>query len=201
MLKNIEDNLTVVDVRFLGTGDVFKDLTFFQLNARIFDKESNMFANEKALDLFVKKIEHLETQLKNPWNCNLSRPMTPTKDYEVKIISPLRNPRDPILCTLCLSQNRTVNLKSKKGYKVHLIQGHKNETHPDLSLIPDDVGITCLLTKNGKKCLKKFSADQIYRYELLILDPYVCLSNTNCFQGLSIFSLFYVFLRSVSQVF
>ncbi len=179
MLKNIEDNLTAVDVRFLGTGDIIKDLTVFQQNARIFDEESNMFANEKALDLFVKKIEHLETQLNKPWNCNLSRPMTPTKNYEVKIITPLKNPRDPISCELCLSKNQTVKLKSKKGYKVHLIQGHKNETQPDLTLIPDDDRITCLLSKNGTKCEKKFCADQIYRYKLLVLAPYsVCLAQS-----------------------
>ena len=155
LLKTIEDNLSNVDVRFLGTGDIIKDLTFFQLNARIFDKESNMYANEKPLDLLVKKIGDLETQLKKPWNCNLTRPMTPTKDYEVKIISPIKIPRDPISCELCASKNQTKKLKNKKGYKVHLIQGHKNETHPDLSLIPDDIGVTCLLSKDGKKCQKK----------------------------------------------
>ena len=163
MIETIEDNLTVVDVRFLGTGDIFEDLKLFQINARLFDKESNMFANERALDLFVKKIDHLEIQLKKPWNCNLTRPLTPTKDYEFKIISPLRNPRDPIPCSLCLSKNKTVKLKSKKGYKVHLIQKHKNETHPDITLIPDDIGVSCMLTKDGIKCQKTFGMDQIYR--------------------------------------
>ena len=196
LLKTIEDNLSNVDVRFLGTGDIIKDLTFFQLNARIFDKESNMYANEKPLDLLVKKIGDLETQLKKPWNCNLTRPMTPTKDYEVKIISPIKIPRDPISCELCASKNQTKKLKNKKGYKVHLIQGHKNETHPDLSLIPDDIGVTCLLSKDGKKCQKKFGVDQIYRYILLI-----CLSGTKCYQGLLIFYFFYVFLRSVRFLF
>ena len=163
LIETIEDNLTAVDVRFLGTGDIFEDLKLFQLNARLFDKESNMFANEKALDLFVKKIEHLEIQLKKPWNCNLSRPLTPTKNYEFKIISPLKNPRETISCSLCLSKNKTVKLKSKKGYKVHLIQKHKDETQPDLTSIPDDIGVTCMLTKDGNKCQKKFSVDQIYR--------------------------------------
>ena len=48
-LKLIEDNLCSVDVRYLGSGDILKDLKYFEANARIFDKESNIFANERIL--------------------------------------------------------------------------------------------------------------------------------------------------------
>ena len=120
-LKLIEDNLCSVDVRYLGSGDILKDLKYFEANARIFDKESNIFANERILNLFVQKIEDLSSQLEEPWNSNLSKPVSPTKDYEFKLISPLANPRDPINCSLCLERNKITSLKSKKVYKIHLI--------------------------------------------------------------------------------
>lgn len=120
-LKLIEDNLCSVDVRYLGSGDILKDLKYFEANARIFDKESNIFANERILNLFVQKIEDLSSQLEKPWNSNLSKPVSPTKDYEFKLISPLANPRDPINCSLCLERNKITSLKSKKVYKIHLI--------------------------------------------------------------------------------
>jgi len=120
-LKLIEDNLCSVDVRYLGSGDILKDLKYFEANARIFDKESNIFANERILNLIVKKIEDLSSQLEEPWNSNLSKPVSPTKDYEFKLISPLVNPRDPINCSLCLERNKITSLKSKKVYKIHLI--------------------------------------------------------------------------------
>ena len=121
-IKQIDDNLSLVDVRYLGSGESLEDLKYFELSARIFDKESNSFANEKILDLFKKKIEDLTSQLEKPWNSNLSKPITPTKDYKFKLISPLETPAETINCALCLQKdNKIVKLKSKKVYKVHLI--------------------------------------------------------------------------------
>ena len=164
LLQSIDENLSSVDVRFLGTGDSIQALKLFHVNGRLFDQDSNMFGNEKVLDTFMKKIEDLNTQLEMPWNSDLSKPFTPKKAYEFKWISPLETPRDPIKCPLCAQDHKITTLKSKKVYKIHLLQRHKNEDKPDLSLIPDDVEVSCMLTKaNGKKCQKKYDVDQIYR--------------------------------------
>lgn len=131
------------------------------MEAKIFDQDNNSFCNEKVLNFLMKKIETLKIELKKPWNINLSKPLTPTKDYIFKKIAPIENPRSPITCQFC--PGNPVKLKSKKGYKTHCIKFHREET-PDMSAIQDDPEVSCLLTKeNGKRCTKSYTLDQIYR--------------------------------------
>ena len=133
----------------------------FQVESKIFDQENNSYCNEKVLNFLMKKIEKLKDELTKPWNTNLSKPLTPTKDYIYKKISPIQNPRSPIPCQFC--PGKPVKLKNKKGYKTHCIKFHRDET-PDMSAIPDDPEVSCLLTKeNGKQCKKSYNIDQIYR--------------------------------------
>lgn len=151
-----------MDVRYLGNGNIFKDLDFFQASARLFDQDNNGYANEKILNFLMKRVETLKLELKKPWNSNLSKPLTPTKEYIFKKISPISNPRDPIKCQFC--RKKDTFIKSKKGYKSHCIKFHKNEGKPNLSEIPDDIEVTCMLTKeNGNRCKKSYDVDQIYR--------------------------------------
>lgn len=157
----IEENLGLVDVRFLGNGDIFNDLDMFQVNAKIFDQENNSYGNERILKFFMRKIETLKSELEKTWNSNLSKPITPTKDYIYKKIETIENPRSPITCEFC--PGKPVKLKSKKGYKTHCIKFHREET-PDMSKIPDDPEVRCLLNKeNGIQCKKSYNSDQIYR--------------------------------------
>lgn len=154
----------MVDVRYLGSGDIIQDLKNFEARARVYDKDYNSFINEIRLDMMLKRIDHLSNELNKRWNDNLTKPITPTKNSIFKKISPLANPRDPILCALCLHLNKNVYIKSKKGYKSHLNKQHKNQQKPDMNLIEDDIEVHCMLTKdNGKRCTKSFDVDQIYR--------------------------------------
>ena len=94
-------------------------------------------------------------------NPSLSKPITPTKDYVFKQITPIEKPRPPIKCSLCL--DKITHLKSKKGYKIHLAKFHKNEAKPDLKAVPDDPEVHCMLEKKGIRCTKSYDLDQIYR--------------------------------------
>ena len=153
--------MLIVDVRYLGSGDIFEDFDVFQQQARLFDQDNNSFVNERYLKIFPKCVEKLKKHLDDPWNSMLSKPRTPTKDYVFKKISPIENPRDPITCHLC---PKKPVLKNKKGYKIHCIKFHKNEATQDFSQITDDIGVTCMLTKkDGSRCSKIFDIDQIYR--------------------------------------
>ena len=71
LLESVEENLLSVDVRFLGKGDIIKELKFFELTARLYDKDYNSFVNEKPLNLLVKRIEVLNTEVSKSWNINL----------------------------------------------------------------------------------------------------------------------------------
>lgn len=150
-----------VDVRFLGSGDIFEDLALFQVKAKLFDQEHNSYGNEIQIKFLLKRIEALREKLNNSWNTKLSKPLTPSKDYVFKKISPIENPISPIRCEICLKKTF---LKTKKGYKIHCIKFHKNVPKPDFTKIPDDVEVSCMLSKeDGTRCTKSYDVDQIYR--------------------------------------
>ena len=71
LLESVEENLLSVDVRFLGKGDIIEELKFFEMTARLYDKDYNSFVNEKPLNLLVKRIEVLNQELSKSWNINL----------------------------------------------------------------------------------------------------------------------------------
>lgn len=160
-MESVEENLLSVDVRYLGNGDIINELHVFELRARLYDKDYNSFVNEKPLNLLVKRIEVLKTEVSKTWNSNLSKPLTPTKDFVFKRITPIEKRRLPIKCSLCLE--KITYLKSKKGYKNHLAKFHKNERQPDMKAVPEDPEVHCMLEKKGVRCTKSYDLDQIYR--------------------------------------
>ena len=49
-------------------------------------------------------------------------------------------------------------------YFIEPFPQHRDETKPDLTLIPDDILVTCMISKaKGGRCNQQFETNQIYR--------------------------------------